>query len=211
MPKITALKPIKRQKAWYELHFDNDSSFAVNDELILKYILKPGKSLKSDEIKTIREKAEYLFLKKKALEILARKRITEKEIRQKLQAVKSCAHHTDKLINELKEHGFIDDYSYAVSKINSLIVSNPRSKRYISQKLYQKGVPQDIANKAMTSELKDYDEYNVALILGEKKFNTVKKLPELKAKKRLADFLRGRGFGWNDINRVLDELFRREN
>ncbi|MCD6161560.1 MAG: regulatory protein RecX [candidate division Zixibacteria bacterium] len=210
MPKITALESIKRQKAWYEIRFDNGVSFAVNDELILKHLLKPGQTFNSDEIKGIRERAEYHYLKKKALEILARKRITEKEIRRKLRAVKSCAHHTDRLITELKGHGYIDDYSYAVNFIHYSLAGNPHSKRYISQKLYQKGVPSDIANKAMANELSDYDEYEAALKLSEKKSKTVKNLPELKAKKRISDFLRGRGFNWDVINSVLAELFERK-
>jgi len=145
MPTITSLEPIKRQKAWYELRLDDGVTFAVNDELILKYILKTGKALKDDEISKIRQRAEYLFLKKKALDILARRRITEKEMRRKLQAIKSCAHHADKVISDLKEHGYIDDYSFAVNLIHTVQAGSPRSIRYISEKLYLKDVPSAIA------------------------------------------------------------------
>ena len=207
MPTITSLEPIKRQKAWYELRLDDGVTFAVNDELILKYILKTGKALKDDEISKIRQRAEYLFLKKKALDILARRRITEKEMRRKLQAIKSCAHHADKVISDLKEHGYIDDYSFAVNLIHTVQAGSPRSIRYISQKLYLKGVPSEIAQKAMNDELGDYNEHEAARKLAQRKYKTVANLPKLRAKKRIADYLRTRGFNWDVVNEALNELF----
>ena len=207
MPRIISIERVKRQKSWYELCLDNGNSFAVNDELILKYLLKTGKTLSNDELNRVRRQSEYLYLTKKALDILARRRITEKEIRNKLKPVKSSAGHIDKVITELKKLGFIDDYSYAVSLIQSSLSGSPRSVRYIRQKMYQKGVPSETADKAINDELSDYNEYEAALKLGQKKHKTVTRLPELKAKKRIADFLRGRGFNWDVINEVINNLF----
>ena len=207
MPRIISIERVKRQKSWYELCLDNGSSFAVNDEIILKYLLKTGKTLSNDELTRVRSQSEYLYLKKKALDILARRRITEKEIRNKLKPVKSSASHIDKVITELKKLGFIDDYSYAVSLIQSSLSGSPRSVRYIRQKMYQKGVPSETADKAINDELSDYNEYEAALKLGQKKHKPVTSLPELKAKKRIADFLRGRGFNWDVINEVINNLF----
>jgi len=207
MPRIISIERVKRQKSWYELCLDNGNSFAVNDELILKYLLKTGKTLSNDELTRVRSQSEYLYLTKKALDILARRRITEKEIRNKLKPVKSSAGHIDKVITELKKLGFIDDYSYAVSLIQSSLSGSPRSVRYIRQKMYQKGVPSETADKAINDELSDYNEYEAALKLGLKKHKTVARFPELKAKKRIADFLRGRGFNWDVINEVINNLF----
>jgi regulatory protein len=207
MPRILTIKSIKRQKAWYEIHFDNNVSFAVNDELLLKHQLKIGKSITTDEIKTIRDLAEYLYLKKKALEILARRSISEKNIRQKLQSVKSYNRHIDKVITELKKLKFIDDYAYAVKTIQFLISGNSRSIRYVNQKLYQKGLPPEIIKNAIDDELGEYDELEGALKLGTKKYNTLKNLPQLKAKKRIADFLQGKGYNWDAINGAINRLF----
>lgn len=210
MPKITSLEPIKRKKHWFEIRFDNKLCFPVNDELILKYLLKVGKSLTKNESEKLRNEAEYLFLKKKALDILSRRRISERELRQKLRSERKFSHHTDKVIEDLKNMGFIDDLTFATSVINSSLVSGPKSKMYIRQKLYQKGVPKEIAEKAIESELADYDEGHAALELARKKFETVKSLPTLRAKKRIADFLRGRGFSWDIVNYCLNSLFIEE-
>ena len=207
MPKIISLYPIKRKKHWFEIRFDNKSFFPINDELILKYLLKSGKSLNKSEIEKLRSEAGHLFLKRKALDILSRRRVSERELRQKLKVERRFSHHTDKVIKDLKNVGLIDDMAFAVSVISSILIGGPKSKMYIRQKLYQKGIPKDIIDKAIESELADYDEEQGALELARKKYKAVKSIPTLKAKKRVADFLRGRGFSWDIVNYCLDILF----
>jgi regulatory protein len=113
-------------------------------------------------------------------------------------------------MDDLKKLGLIDDLNYAAAAIHTLQVGGSKSKRYIRSKLYQKGVDSETADKAVEAELAEYDETEAALKIAEKKFKSVKGLPVLKAKKRIADFLRGRGFNWDDINNALDKLFGRD-
>ncbi|MCP4582908.1 MAG: hypothetical protein GY839_14960 [candidate division Zixibacteria bacterium] len=211
MPKITSLDKIKRLKGWYELWLDKAVSFPVNDELILKHMLRIGSLLEPSEIKSIREQGEYFFLRKKALDALARRRLSEKELRRKLKPVPKSSTYIDRLMEDLREHGLVDDLYYAGAVIHTQIAGGSKSKRYIQNKLYQKGVAKEIAEQAIESELAEYDEYEAALRIAVKKYKTVRDLPLLKGKKRIADFLRGRGFGWDIINPVLNEIFTEEN
>ena len=208
MPLIKSLERIKRQKGWYELTLAGGASFPVNDELILKYRLKEGESPLPSTIKTVREEGEYLFLKKKAFEALSRRRLSESELKGKLKKVPKASKYIDRLTDELKKQKLIDDLAYAQAVIHTLQIGGSRSKKYISNKLYQKGVPKELAEMAIDEELDDYDEGEAALKIALKKYKSVKNLPLLKAKKRVADFLRGRGFGWDNINAALDKLFR---
>ena len=210
MPTITSLEKITRQKGWFELTLDGRVSFPVNDELILKYLIRVGKQFLPGEIKQIRQEGEYLFLKKKALDALARRRLSEKELRRKLKSVPKSSTYIERLVDDLKKMGLIDDLNYAAAVIHTLQVGGSKSKRYIKSKLYQKGVDSETTDKAVEAELAEYDETEAALKIAEKKFKSVKNLPVLKAKKRIADFLLGRGFNWDDINNALDKLFGRD-
>lgn len=210
MPTIVSLDKIKRQKGWFDLKLDNGTTFPVNDELILKHALKVSESYLPSEIKTIRQRAEYLFVKKKAYDILSRRRLSEKDLSRKLKSEKKYAHVADRVVEDLKEQHLIDDLDYAAALIQSSIAAGPRSRRYIQRKLYEKGVPAEISEKAVHDELADYDEADAAMKLAAKKYKSVKALPEIKAKKRIADFLRGRGFNWDVINNALNKLFRPE-
>ena len=210
MPRITAIEPIKRQKTWYNIHFDNGLVFIVNDELILKYALKPGHDISAADIKIIRERGAYLYLKKKALEIIARKRVSEKELRRKLSSMKPPPARLNRLIDELKSYRFIDDYELAVALVRSQLNAKPSSRRYIARKLFLRGIPEKTAARAMAKELEGYDERNAALKTAAKKFKSVENLPTVKAKKRIADFLRSRGFDWDAIYAALDGLFQND-
>ena len=208
MPTVASLDKIKRLKGWYELQLDGVVTFPVNDELILKYLLKAGKELTSFEIKSIREQGEYFFLKKKALDMLARRRLSEKELRRKLRLINKSSTYIERLIEDLKKHGLVDDQGLAAAVIHTQLIGGSKSKRFIKSKLYQKGVPKAITDESIETELADYDEAEAAMKIARKKYKTVESLPRLKAKKRIADFLHGRGFDWDVVNRALDELFR---
>jgi len=208
MPEITSLEKIKRQKNWFELMLDNAVSFPVNDELILKYALRKGRQLLPGEIKEIRESGEYKFLQKKAFDALSRRRLSEKELRRKLKQAPHSAKYIDRLIEDFQKLGLINDPDYAAAVIHTLQAGGAISRRYIRGKLYQKGIAEGISEQAIENELADYDETEAALKIAQKKFKTVKDLPVLKAKKRIADFLAGRGFNWDDISYALDKLFK---
>ena len=210
MPQILSIEKIKRKKGWFTLSLDNDTSFVVNDELVFKYAMRPERELARAEIEQIKAEGEYQFLKAKALDILSRRRVTEKELERKLKFIKIYGKHTAKLIANLRELGLIDDLGFATSYIYTTLIGGPKSKMFIKHKLRQKGVLPATAQKAIEEELGDYDERDAALQLAKKKYKTVKSLPTLKAKQRVAEFLRGRGFGWDDINNALSKIFHRE-
>jgi len=207
MPTVTSLEKIKRLKGWFELTLDKLSSFPVNDELIIKFNIKIGVQFLPHEIKEIRERGEYLYTKRKAFDILSRRRYSEKDLRDKLTKSLTKKEYIEQVISELKELKFIDDMEYANSMIHSIGLTGKRSVRYIRDKLYHKGVPDEVIDKAIESELGDYDESEIAYNLAVKKHATLAKLPTLKAKKRVADFLKGRGFNWEDIKYALDRVF----
>lgn len=208
MPEILTLEKIPRKKGWFTLTLDNDFSFVVNDELIMKYALRPERELTRPEIEQIKGEGEYFFLRAKAFDILSRRRVSEKELERKLKFTKFYGKQTSRVIANLKELGLIDDSGYAASFIHTTLIGGPKSKMLIRQKLRQKGVPDDIAQQAIDKELGDYDEKEAALTLAKKKYKLVKQLPTLKAKQRVADFLRSRGFSWSNINYCLAKIFK---
>jgi regulatory protein len=208
MPQVLKLERIPRKKGWFTITFDNNFSYVVNEELILKHALRPERELTKTEIEQIKTEGEYLFLKAKAFDILSRRRVSEKELERKLKFTKIYGRQTQRVIANLKDIGLIDDSGYAASFIHTALIGGPKSKMLIRQKLRQKGVPDDIAQQAIDKELGEYDEKEAALTLAKKKYKLVKQLPTLKAKQRVADFLRSRGFSWSNINYCLAKIFK---
>ncbi len=207
MPAILSLEKIKRKKGFYLLQADEGAAFPVDEELILKYGLRSGIQLPRNKLTELRSEGEFQYLKRKALDLLARRRHSEKELFNKLKYTPIYGRHAEAVINKLKELGYIDDTAFASALIHTTLIGGAKGKMLIKRKLRQKGVSQAVADKALASELEDYDELQAAIDIVRKKIKSLKDVPQLKAKQRLAMLLYGRGFDWETINAALRAVF----
>ena len=73
------------------------------------------------------------------------------EIREKLLKWGLSASEADKIINDLKEQGFIDEARYAHAFVNDRFAFNGWGRIKIAYQLRQKGIPQPIIDEAMTA------------------------------------------------------------
>jgi|Deesub1362A_J573_1020465.scaffolds.fasta_scaffold00495_35 regulatory protein len=110
---------------------------------------------------------------------------------------------SQKIISELKEKGYINDRKYALSFISE------RKKRYgvlrIKRDLQRKGFPREEIEEYLKG-VNSLEEKEVALTLAKRKMEKVKSLPASKAKQRIFNFLRGRGFPFSLCQEVIAEL-----
>jgi len=203
---ITGLEPIKRKKGWFELYVKGKPPFYIDEETVYKNSLKVGNILSESRLKQIKDQADKAWLKYRAQQILSRRMVSEKELRQKLAAERKPPMIRDEVLTQLKQYGYIDDLKFACSYIRSQISRGGKSRLYLKNKLYQKGIDTEISESALDIELANYDENSIVLELARKKLKSLKGATPLKAKQKLAAFLRGRGFGWDSINKAVSSL-----
>ena len=208
---ITSLEPVKRKKGWFELNFKGKPPFYIDDETIIKNGLGIGVIVSEAGFKRIREAAEKAWLKYRAIQILSRRMISERDLRKKLSAERKSSVLRDQVITQLRQYGYIDDFKYACAYIRSQIAHGGKSRLYLKKKLFEKGIKSDTAESALDTELAGYDETSSALELAKKKAKTLAGEPNLKAKQKLAGYLRGRGFGWDSINNAVRILIDGKN
>jgi regulatory protein len=110
---------------------------------------------------------------------------------------------SQKIVSELKEKGYINDRKYALSFISS------HKKRYgvlrIKRDLQRKGFPKEKIEEYLQI-INPREEKEIALSLAKKKFEKVKSLSVPKAKQRIFNFLRGRGFPFSLCQEVVAEI-----
>ena len=95
---------------------------------------------------------------------------------------------------------------YAGAYIRSQLNRGAKSRLYLKKKLWEKGINAEVAVTAINLELEEYDEAGQVIELAKKKYKTLQKLPPDKAKNRLVNYLKGRGFGWDTIRAALDNV-----
>ena len=104
----------KKDKKNVVIHFDNNTHLIINYEVFLKSSLRKGMDLSSDRFSFLVEENEKHKIKSEAINYLARRIHSEKELRIKLQRKRHNSDLINEIINELKEKELLDDYKYSL-------------------------------------------------------------------------------------------------
>lgn len=135
----------------------------------------------------------------KAYRLLAVRARSEKELRDALQRKGFDKETIAAAIAECQAQRFIDDAGFARQFVQNRLLNRPKGRARLSLELRQKGV--DAATIAATLDelLPAAQQAELADQLAEKWRKRLANLPPPKARQRLADFLRRRGFDWEMI------------
>ena len=137
-----------------------------------------------------------------ALRLLGYRSRTESEMRQRLSRKGFGEAEIETAVVRLKAAGLIDDAAFAKAWSDSRTAGSPRSAYIIKRELKTKGIETGIADEAILA----VDDGEAAYRAVQPRLKHVKPLPPEEARRKLADFLRRRGFGWNVIERTLSRL-----
>jgi regulatory protein len=115
----------------------------------------------------------------------------------------------DPVIAEFSRKGYIDDRKFAYDYGRYLVESKGLSRFALRVELRKKGVSDEDIYTAIDALFAEegYEEYDIALGAARKKAASIERLADRdKAKRRLADYLRRRGFSFDIIRKVMRDL-----
>ena len=112
------------------------------------------------------------------------------------------------IVASLKRSGDLDDEKFAKTWVESRMHMNPAGDVVLKHELKGKGVSDSIIEAALNEKAGKYDEYELAFSMAKERFERFKKLDKQKAMKRVYDFLLRRGFKYDNIRKVVDNLVR---
>ncbi|WP_102399981.1 recombination regulator RecX [Haloimpatiens massiliensis] len=211
---ISSIEVQKRDKNRVNVYIDNEFAFGCNAELVYTYDLKKGKKVDLEFLQSVAEEDNYLNGKNYALKVIEKTYKTEKEIRDKLYKKEYGDKAIDRIISFLKEYKFLDDYKYAEAFIKERIRKYGKNK--IKFDLMKKGIEEDLIIEKF-SDISYEKEYDSAYTLGEGKYKIlIKSEKEIgknisKIYKKICDFLIRRGFDYNIVNSVIEQLKSSQN
>ena len=137
-----------------------------------------------------------------ALKLLGYRARTESEMRQSLARKAFGETEIETTVTRLKASGLIDDAAFAKAWSDNRTSGSPRSAYIIKRELKTKGVDTDTADEAVSG----IDDTEAAVRAAQPRLKRLQKLPPEESRRKLADFLRRRGFSWNVIERTLASL-----
>lgn len=207
---IAGIEPVKRKKGWFELKIKGKPPFLIDEETIYKNSLRVGDVVSDARLQRVKQEADLAWLKHRGMQILSRRMISESDLKRKLSVERKSPAIRDEAMAHLKRYGFYDDIRYAAAFIRSQMARGVKSRLYLKQKLWEKGIDKEIAEPAIETELEGFDEKDAVMELAKKKLRSLKRLPADKTRNRLISFLRGKGFSWDTINSAVKSVLANE-
>lgn len=154
--------------------------------------------MESDSIKIRARNNAYALLRQRPR--------SESEIRRRLKLKGYGAGVIEDVVDGLKKIGEIDDARFAKLWVDERMRLNPAGDVVLRHELIQKGLSNAIVEAALAKKAEEYDEYAIASSMASERFERLKKLDRRKALKRLYDFLLRRGFAYETVRKVIDNV-----
>lgn len=200
---ITKIDKQKKNNKRYNLYIDGEFFCGLYDDTILKFGIASGDELTENEIDDIRNFDEYMYGKKTAFDYLSYRIRSISEIKTKLKTKKLSDSNIERVITHLTELGLINDEDFARQLVNEKIKNKPAGKKYLQQKLFQKGIPKQISEDVLNNIFTVDIEKELALKVYDKLKPKLSGLDIQDKKKKIYETLARKGFDYEIINEII--------
>ncbi|HEY87573.1 MAG TPA: regulatory protein RecX [Dehalococcoidia bacterium] len=203
MTKITALR-VGRGRQRVNVFLDGKFAFSLEAEVVVKEGLQVGQEVSSNQIEALARSDHFHRCFDAAVHYLSYRPRSESEIRERLQRRGFDGDNIEAVIAKLKEQGLVSDIAFAQFWKDNRESFSPRSQWLTRLELRRKGVTTDIIDQVV-DEVDDADNaYRAAL-------SKARGLPLSDYqgfRRRLGDYLKRRGFGYEVINYTVERIWQ---
>lgn len=195
---------VKQSKKNFEVSFSNDEVLEVSYDIIAKYNLYSSKEVDEKMFNDIKSDISILDIYNASLKILNFGDNSRFMLRQKLLKKHYEQPYVEKVLDKLESNNLLDDRTFMIRKIESLIKSM-YGYYYIKSKILSLGISESLFNTV------DFDVYSIQLEnalnkLVKKQLKNYSKYPKDKQKYKLQTYLSNRGYTFNSINKALENI-----
>ena len=203
--KVTSTEPQKNNKHRISVFVDNEYAFSLDETDAFFHKIKPGREITQKEIENLTMEGNYTKARDKALDILSRKSVSEKELSDKLYEKGYDKAVVTEVIGEMKTLGYVDDFEYA-----KLFLEHCRMKMWghkkISYEMKMKGISEDIIREVL-SECDFHDDTDEVCNAVISKYGKAD-LKDIKTRAKITRYLASRGYDFSFIDSVYQRLIR---
>ncbi len=195
------IEKIKKSGSKYKITLDNGEVISTFDDVILENNLLFDKNIDSSLLNKINTDTTYYEIYNKVLMMISRRLRSEHEIREYLDKTMVDINDKEKIIDNLKRIGLINDYNFAKAYTNDKINLSLDGPFKIAKELESHNIDSSIINEMIDIPSEVIDERLDKII--SKKVKANKKYSGFVLKQKLIVYLVNLGYGRSDINRHL--------
>lgn len=201
--EITLIEKDKAHKDKLLIYIDGEYNFTISEEDYIRLSLHEKKEITMDEIKCIKKTVSFNSAKLDAVKYISYRLRTEKDVSSKLKKMNYGSDIVEKVLEDLKSLGYINDILYVQKYVFDRSKLKPRSKKMLKYELLSKGICEtDIDQILMEWEV---DDSVVIEGLIKRRFGKYDINDEI-IKKKIYSFLNHRGFEYEQIKSVINKI-----
>lgn len=202
---ITKIEMQQNNEQRCSIFVDGEFLLGIEAELVYEFNLEKGETLTKETLNQLLDQEELLQAKQAAFNLLSYRQRSKQELKERL--LKKDYHITvvEQVVNILKRLDYLDDKEFARSWIKDRIVKGYGPYR-IRKQLKEKGVSSDIIEEGLAEEYDSQLEYDLASDLAAKKKSRYQDQEYQERKYKLSKVLERKGFSFEIINAVVDDL-----
>ncbi len=204
MAVITGLVASKGRPQKVKVYLDGKYAFSLEAAVALEARLHTRQELSQTKIDRLEHENRLRRALAAAGRLLSFRPRSEHELRQKLAQKGYDAATVAASLKYLKEHGLVDDAAFARYWAENRTTFSPRSGRLVQLELRQKGVTAEVAQEMSGA----VDDEAAAYAAGSKRASRLEASDYEQFRRRLGEYLRRRGFGYDVINRSVKRLWQ---
>ena len=206
MPLITKIVEQKRRPSRRSVYLDGRFAFGCHLNVIAKFRLREEMTLSDEQVNQIRRGEVRQECFDAALDLLGRRLHGRVELHRKLMRHEYGQEIVDEVVADLERMGYVDDARFAKTKALSAAEYKHHGRRRALAELSRSGVAHDIAERALDEVYSKSDSLAVARELAKKQAPRLRRLDPVVARRRLAGMLQRRGFDYDAIKPVIDQV-----
>src|SRR4051794_27803302 len=206
MPAITRIAEQKRRANRRNIYLDGAFAFGCNLNVVAKFRLREGMNLSAEQVQAIQQGEVRQECFDQAMKFLQRRLHSRAELQRKLMRHEYGEQMIASVLDDLARMGYVDDERFAKTKALAAAQHKQHGRRRAFVELIKAGVKGSVAGKAVEDVYDATDTIGMARQLALKQAPRLRKLDPIVARRRLVGMLQRRGFNYDDIRPVLDEV-----
>lgn len=203
--RITRIESQKSNPTRKNIYIDGEFALGISAETLLLYGLRTGDEVTESLLKQLSAAEGLHAARRAAMQLLARRPRSEKEIRDRLREKEFSEEEIQQTLDALRSAGLVSDEAFARTFIREQLSLHAKGPLAIKEKLLVLGINKQTIDRALSEVLQDVSEAGVARNAAERFLrSTGRKHSDPHTKRRkLTAFLAGRGFSWDVIAEVV--------
>ncbi|MCL1877040.1 RecX family transcriptional regulator [Candidatus Saccharibacteria bacterium] len=194
--KITKISPAVKTAGRYNVFVDEEFSFSLDESQLVKLGLRNGQEFSAEELAELKSESDFGKNYIRAVDLISRRLRSEREIRDYAFRKQWTKENTARVIERLRERGYLNDAKFAESFVRSRANLRNFSRRKMELELMKKGISKNIIGEIL-SESDEFDESAALQKL------IAKKRTHYTDERKLIAYLMRQGFSYDDIKSNL--------